>query len=449
MSTRKLLLVQPRFGNEKLDRNKGTLPPLGLAYVAAYTPEPWQVEILDEHVERRPLEQADLVGISTTTLTINRAYEIADQYRAQGTPVVFGGIHASVLPDEALQHADAVVIGDAEPVWQSLLDDFDAGSLQQVYRSHPFDLRGLRAPRTELFSSKYMLFPVSASRGCPFNCEFCAINRFYEGKYRTRPADEVIEDILRVPQGNIFFTDGNIYGYNKPARENFMEICRLIIRERERDRLRFKHWMAYSSVNGLDDREALRLAARSGCRALAVGFESINEESLKEMGKAVNLKYGVERYKELVRNAHREGILVIAEIILGFDNDTEETVALTQDFVRESEIDILRLQLLQPLPGTRLYDKLAAEGRLLISDFPREWEKFRDSFVMGVHYELTHFEARRLQSLVKQIGTDFYSLPRVCRRMARILWLTRDPSLVALALVNSVNSRKTYVNFEL
>ena len=446
----KLVLIQPRFGNERLDRNKGTLPPLGLAYVAASTPGHWDVRIFDEHVEDLSVEPAaDLVGISTTTLTVNRGYEIARKYGSMGKTVVFGGVHASMLPDEALRYGDCVVIGDAEPVWPGLIRDFEAGKLKKTYRSHPFDLKGLCPPRTDLFKRKYMFYPVSASRGCPFNCEFCAINRFYEGKYRVRPAGEVMEDIKKVSGRHIFFTDGNIYGYNKSARENFLEICRLMIQEYRRGGMSRKNWMAYSSLNGLKDEEALNRAAESGCRALFVGFESINEDTLKEMGKVINLKYGVDSYKPLIRNAHRSGILVIGEIIVGFDGDTRESLETTRKFIDRSGMDLLRLQILQPLPGTRLYDKLEKESRLTISDFPADWNRFTENFVMGVHYRLKNMSSGELQSAVKQTGSSFYSPVRVFRRLLGALRVTKDPSIPLLMLVNSYNSRKTYVNFQL
>ncbi len=444
---RRLLLVQPRFGNERLDRNKGTLPPLGLAYVAACTPDGWDVEIVDEQMEELSFKPADLVGITSTTLTINRGYEIARRYRSMGSQVVFGGVHASLLPEEVLRFGDSVVIGDAEPVWAEVIRDAEAGKLKKTYKSHPFDLKGLCRPRTGLFRNKYMFYPVSASRGCPFNCEFCAINRFYEGRYRIRPAREVLEDLKEVPGKIVFFTDGNIYGYNETARENFMEICRLIIEERKNGTLRFKNWMAYSSVNGLKDEEALRLAAESGCRALFVGFESINEDALKEMGKVVNLRYGADSYPELIENAHRQGILVIGEIIMGFDSDTPEVLEATRRFIDRSGMDLLRLQILQPIPGTRLYERMEEEGRLLLSDFPEDWNRFTENFVMGVHYRLKNLKSEQLQAIVKDIGTSFYSPLNVCRRMLRVLSLTRDPSLAAVTVLNSYNSRKTYANF--
>ena len=444
---RRLLLVQPRFENEALDRNKGTIPPLGLAYIAAYTPEHWEVEILDEQVEPTRLPEVDLVGISTTTLTVHRAYELADHYRRRGVPVVLGGVHASMLPEEALERADSVVVGDAEPVWEELVADFEAGRLKARYDAPIADLCGLRLPRTDLFRARYSFAPVSASRGCPFRCEFCAINKFYRQTYRRRPAEEVVSELARRGPVRVFFTDGNLYGYTPRDREFFIELCRGIIRERARGAVDLRHWMCYASVNALDDEEALALAAAAGCRALFVGFESIDPAALKEMGKVVNLRYGPESYSRLIGRAHRHRLVVVGEIVVGSDCDTPESLERTAEFIMTSGIDILRLQILQPLPGTDLFARLQREGRLRIADFPGDWRRLAADFVMGVHYATRGVAPHALQDWVARTGKRFYSNRALVLRLLKIAARTRGLLIPALVLANSLKSRRTYFNF--
>lgn len=445
----RLLLVQPGFDNPLLDRNRGTLPPLGLAYVAAYTPPDWDVVAIDEQVDSGPLPPADLVGLTTTTLTVHRAYEIAARYRARGTPVVLGGVHASMCPDEALQAADAVVIGDAEPVWPEVLDDARAGRLRSRYHAPPADLAGLRRPRLDLFRGRYTFAPVSASRGCPFRCEFCAINRFYDGTCRRRPTAEVVAELRDVARPNVFFTDGNLYGYSPRDREDFLALCRALTAARRTGRMNAARWMCYASLNALDDDEGLALAHEAGCRALFVGFESIEPESLREMRKTVNLRYGPEAYGALIRRAQRHGLLVVGELVVGSDHDTPETLARTAAFIRESGLDLLRLQILQPLPGTDLFERLRDDGRLLLHDFPADWRKLAADFVMGVHYTPRQIERTALQRWTAETGRAFYAPATLALRVARIAARTRAPLLAALVLANSLKSRKTYVNYEI
>ena len=442
-----LTLIQPLFENADLDRNQRTLYPLGLGYLAAYAPDHWEVRLLDEQLGTVDVDATtDLVGISTTTMTIRRAYELADAYRAQGVPVVLGGIHASVCPDEALEHCDAVCIGDGEAVIGQILEDAEKGSLQTHYQAARQPLAGLRPPRRDIFPSGYSFLPVSTSRGCPFDCAFCAIHSFYGGHYRQRPVSEVLEELCSLPSGHrvVFFSDGNLYGYSKQDRARFMELCRGIAELREAGKLPFSRWTAYGSVNALDDTEALELAARAGCLALFVGFESINPASLEEMGKRLNLRFGVDSYQRLVRNAQERGILVVGEIVVGADADTAEVLADTASFLERIDFDLLRLQILQPLPGTRLFDRLQAEGRLHLQDFPADWQKLCEGFTMGVHFDTVGVPAFELQRWVKETGLAFYHPLRIAKRVARVLRSTRSPALAGLIAVMNAKSRRTH-----
>jgi radical SAM superfamily enzyme YgiQ (UPF0313 family) len=442
-----LTLIQPLFDNAELDRNQRTLYPLGLGYLAAYVPERWTLELVDEQIEAVDLDaETDLVGISTTTLTINRAYELADAFRARGVPVVLGGIHASVLPDEALEHCDAVCIGDGETLIAQICEDAARGTLRPRYQAEPGTLAGLRTPRRDIFSQGYSFLPVSTSRGCPFDCAFCAIHTFYGGRYRHRPVGEVLDELRSLPRGHrvVFFTDGNLYGYSARDRERFMELCRGIAALREAGELPFQRWTAYGSVNTLDDPEALDLAASAGCLALFGGFESINPASLEEMGKRLNLRFGVESYRRLVRNAQERGLLVVGEMIVGADADEPEVLADTAAFLRAIDFDLLRLQIMQPLPGTRLFERLQEQGRLHLRDFPADWRRLCEGFTMGVHFDTVGCSGAELQRWVKATGLEFYRPSRIARRAARVLRLTRSPALAATTVVMNLKSRRTY-----
>jgi radical SAM superfamily enzyme YgiQ (UPF0313 family) len=447
-----LTLVQPLFENPELDRNRRTLYPLGLGYLAAYAPDEWTVRLVDEQLEEVDTDApTDLVGISTTTMTINRAYEIADAFRRRGVPVVLGGIHASVCPEEALEHADAVCIGDGEPVIARILGDAVQGRLQPRYQAEPGPLAGLKPPDRSVFPTGYGFLPVSTSRGCPFDCAFCAIHSFYGGRYRQRPVPEVLEELRSLPPGHrvVFFSDGNLYGYSQADRERFLELCRGIAALRESGELPFSRWTAYGSVNALDDPEALDLAARAGCLALFVGFESINPASLEEMGKRLNLRFGVDSYERLVRNAQERGILVVGEIVVGADADDAQVLADTGRFLERIDFDLLRLQILQPLPGTRLFERLREEGRLHLQDFPEDWRALCRGFTMGVHFDTRGTSALELQRWVKRTGLDFYRPGRIARRAARVLRLTRSPALAATVVAMNLKSRRTYAGARL
>ncbi len=227
---KKLLLVNPvnpeflKFGL----RSEGRIPPLALGIIAALTPNDWDVKIVDENFGSLDHFEADLVGITAFTCTVARAYEIADIYRKKGVITVMGGIHASMLPEEALQYVDVVVIGEAENVWKKIITDFEAGTLQKIYKGEFEELRNMPIPRWDLFHPEY-LGAIQTTRGCPMNCAFCSVTAFNGNRYRYRPIEEVLDELERIPKKFVYFLDDNIVGHCKESEERAINLFKGII----------------------------------------------------------------------------------------------------------------------------------------------------------------------------------------------------------------------------
>ena len=428
----KLVLVNPmRQGPLNLRANIRTnLPPLNLAYVAAYTPERWEIEIIDENVDEFRLAPADLVGVTAFTMNAPRAYEIAAQYRQQGVPVVLGGIHASMVPDEALEYCDSVVVGEAEPVWESVCRDFESGQLARRYLGGHADLRGLRHPRRDLLSDKYWRGTIQTARGCPFDCEFCSVTAFNGRRYRQRPVNEVLDELATIHNKSLMFIDDNISGYGKASRERAMALFQGMVERRLR-----RPWSAQASINISEDDDCLRLAKRSGCMSILVGFESLNEETLLHMGKRHQRKDVADGYARAIDAIHRARIGIFGTIILGHDSDDFAVAVRTCDFMLNSGIDVGVCALLTPLPGTRLYARLAAERRIVKNNYPADWALY--DLISEVVFQPKLLTMKELKEC------QVYIYDRLLRgsqiRRATLRTLVRTRSLLATLVANRLN----------
>ena len=291
-----------------------TMEPLGLAYVAALTPGHWDVRIADEVVEPIPWDyRPDLVGITSLTPTAPRAYEIAAAFRAQGVSVVMGGMHATLCPDEAGRYADAVVCGEAEHIWPSVVSDHECGGMRHLYVGPKADLSGLPIPRRQLYRHRYRVTLVSASRGCRSRCEFCAIWKHEGGRFRARPIAEVLEELPQLPRTSItLFTDDNIMCDRDHALALFRAMAERGLQRRH---------AVQASLDVAEDDELLRTLKASGCFTVLIGFESVSEETLRRMRKAVNVRVGVDQYRDRIARVHRHGLMVAGTFILGCDGD--------------------------------------------------------------------------------------------------------------------------------
>jgi radical SAM superfamily enzyme YgiQ (UPF0313 family) len=396
----KIELITPAT-RENFQRGTRTLvPPLGLAMVAALTPPDVEVSLTDENVAVIDFEkEIDLVGITALTITAHRAYEIADTFRERGVKVILGGSHASALPEEASSHADAVVIGEAEGIWQKVVEDFKANKLQNIYKQleRP-SLVNLPIPRRELFTKGAydVTNTISTTRGCPFACAFCSISSFFGHTYRCRPVEEILKEINTLDYSKpIVFVDDNLVGNPKFAKELF----RALIPYKTR-------WAAQASITVGKDPELLKLAAKSGCLDLLIGFETLSQSNLAAMGKRVNV---VEEYETIIKIIHSHGIAIHGFFILGLDEDEEDVFERTLHFAQKMQLESAGFAWPVPYPGTALCDFLDQAGRVVTKD----WSQ----------YELKPvFEPKLMSKEILKKGCDwvsceFFSLPSILRRI--------------------------------
>lgn len=400
----KVLLIAPDYGLTGLQRPahgyRPLFPPLSLLQVAAATPPEIEVRLIDENVE--PLDfdwPSDLVGITCLSASAPRAYEIAAMYRARGKPVVLGGIHPTALPEEAIQHADAVVVGEAEGSWPRLLEDSRQGRMEPIYRSSTFpDLTDLPAPRRELMRPNTYLVSdtIQSSRGCVFDCGFCSVTTFFGRTLRTRPVERVVQEASGLRSKLLVFVDDNIMGKPAYSRRLFEGL-----------RGSGKRWFGQASLTMLQDINLLKLAARAGCRAMFIGLESLSDVALRKMGKGFNLLH---RYQEGIKRIHDCGIAVVGAFMFGFDSDDSGVFERTVDFTERARVDLPQFSVLTPLPGTRVWREMEEQGRIL----DRDWSHYDGGHVV---FQPSLMTPEELEQGFKGALARAYSMRSIFRRV--------------------------------
>jgi radical SAM superfamily enzyme YgiQ (UPF0313 family) len=372
--------------------------------IAAATPPGWDIELVNEEQDEQINFDGgyDLVGLSSMTSQAPRAYEIADEFRRRGVKVVHGGSHPTVCREEALEHGDAVVAGEGERSWPRLVADFTAGTpLRRVYEHEPKpDEPWYVQPRRSLLESKgiYPVATLLATRGCPFSCGYCSVSLVFGRGYRHRPIDEVLAEVCALRDAghrHILFLDDNILGSPGWAREFFTRLAPLGV-----------HWGGQAHLGSARDPDLIRLAARSGLFTLFVGIESVNRAALAGVRKGFN---DIAHYREWVEVLHDNGIMIIAGIIFGFDEDDPSIFARTLEVIDRLDIAVGNFSPLIPLPGTDIYRRLSAEGRI----FDRNW----------AHYDGSHIVFQPAQMTTEQLdegsdwaGHTYFSPRRILRR---------------------------------
>ena len=409
-----ILLVFPRIEHgASTYYNKGTwssiifgYPIITLPHIAAITPKKHNVKIINENYEDINFDyNADLIGITTYTMTAPRVYEIADEFRSRGKKVVLGGYHATALPDESKKHADSVILGMAEANWPELLDDFEKGEMKPIYpRNTNFDMAKIPPLRRDLIKHNPLMGAVQSTRGCSNKCEFCAITSFCHHGVKQRPIKNVIEEIKQMPNKIFVFHDPHLTINRKYAQEIFKEIIRNKIR---------KSWVANGTVNvlGKVDEKFLSLAYKSGCVEWFVGFESVNQEALNGIKKTHNK---VEDFKNMIKRIHDYGMSVQGGIIFGFDEDTPDVFDTTLEKMYELDIDVVEVNILTPYPGTPLFDRMEKDGRILT----RDWSKYNQ---IDVVFKPKNMTVEELRNGARKVAKEFYSLKNILIRNIKIV----------------------------
>jgi radical SAM superfamily enzyme YgiQ (UPF0313 family) len=400
----KLTIVHPCVGRrvgEKYIRS-WQMEPLAPAVLAGLTGPGVEITFHDDRMEGIPYDEpTDLVAISVETYTARRSYQIASEYRKRGVPVVMGGFHATLVPEEVSDYAESILIGEAETLWPKLIEDFRNGRLRRVYRraGRP-SLDGLKLDRSIFSGKRYLpIGLVEAGRGCQFRCEFCAIQSYFKSTQTRRPAQEIVEEVSRLNKKLVFFVDDNITSNIEEAKEFFRALIPLNIR-----------WVSQASINAAHDEEFLRLIKASGCQGLLIGFESLNPQNLKRMHKGFNQMKG--GYEVALANLRRHGIRLYVTFILGYDDDSVDTFEETLEFAMKHRFYMVAFNHLTPFPGTPLYRRLEDEGRLT---YDKWWLDPEYRYGM-VPFEPRGMSAEEVRLRCIETRARFYSYPSMFKR---------------------------------
>lgn len=420
--------------------------PLGLMVLAGLTPPEWDITILDENLgvsDYTAMPRPDLVGITAFTSQANRAYEVAAYFRGLGVPVVMGGIHATMCVDEAGAHADAVVTGEAEGVWARVLDDARQGRLERRYDGALADISAVRPARHDLTGAGYAFGAIQTTRGCPLNCSFCSVTAFNGARYRQRPIGDVVREFQSIRERYVLIVDDNLIGTRSDHIERAKDLFRAMAQAGPP-----KEWVGQATINFADDEELMTLAAAAGCRGVFIGFESPTPEGLQEIGKKFNIPKGRD-FAAAVRRIQRHNIMVVGSFIIGLDVDQPGIGMHIAEVAGRYGVDNLNVLFLTPLPGTRLWDQMKADGRIVLDEFPKDWDYYTLTFPVARY---KHFSVDGVIREMVACNQTFYSMPRILRRVWGSVWRGRAPLISLIGNLSYRNNcrrdRQAYADFQ-
>jgi radical SAM superfamily enzyme YgiQ (UPF0313 family) len=434
----RLTIIHPCIGRipGKAYIKSWEMEPLPPAYIAALTPDDVEVAFWDDRVEDIPYDDAtDLVAISIETYTAKRAYQIATEYRRRGVPVVMGGFHATLVTQEVLKYADAVVVGEAEQSFPRLLADFRAGRMQRLYRSKGRPSLSLIRPDRRIFEGKrYLnLGLVEASRGCNFKCEFCAVTAYFKATQSRRPIELLIAEIaaMKASKDLFFFVDDNIVSNKAFAKAFYRALIPLNIR-----------WVSQATITMTYDDELMALMKASGCQGVLIGFESLNADNLRDMNKSFNAARG--GFAPALAQLHKYGMRLYATFVFGYEHDSIDAFDRSVDFCIEHDIFMAAFNHLTPFPGTPLYTKLEQQGRLLYDQW---W--LDDRYRYGHVPFRTHIPPEVISERCIEARKRFYSISSTWKRMfcptnAGSLFMLKTYWFINLLLRKEASQRENY-----
>ncbi len=404
------------------------MEPLAIAVLAALTPPDIQRAFYDDRLEAIPYDEpTGLVAINVESYSARRAYQIAKKFRDRGVKVVMGGFHATLLPGEVMQYADAVVVGAGEPVWRTLLEDFQKGEMKRKYEGNGENSFSPVLPDRSIYKDKKYtrVTLIEAGRGCPHHCEFCSICQFFKRKYIPRPVEDVVRELKSLDARHVFFIDDNLV----VSRDHTIKLLKALIPLK-------LVWVGQVSLSIAKDPEILTLLRRSGCNGVLIGFESLNKENLRAMGKNINAV--VEDYRESLKILREHRFAIYATFLFGYDNDTEASFEETLRFSLEQNFFFTAFNHVVPFPGTPLYQRLEKEGRLL---YDKWWlsEKYRFG---EVAFKPKTMLPRQLAGYCLEYRNKFYSFSSILKRGLDFRANCKSLFMVGVYFIQNVISRK-------
>jgi len=411
--------------------------PIGLGFLAAATPKHWDVEIVDENYEDFEDSDADIVGVSAYSTSINRAIEISQKLCAKGQTVILGGKHATLFPEESQKYFTSVVAGEAETIWGQVINDFENNRLKTLYEGSQFPLKDVPVPRRDIFDKyDYRIATVQFARGCAYNCDFCGVPVLYNHKYRQRETDDVIQELKEIKQKYVFLVDDNIVCNNPEHRKKILELFDKIVENKIN-----KYFMCAATINIVDDDELLERAKCAGVKVLYVGIESEKTNVLHSVNKSSNYKQVTDYYKKALKKIHKYKISVMAGFICGFDEDTKEDVEARVKYIRKSAVDFFTFTFITPLPRTKLYEFYEKEDRLLYKNFPKDW----------IYYNSCNVPIKTLREDYKVMSEVYYhsalNLVQVKTLLRKLFWTILRTRSFRTANVLLVYETKMHVYF--
>jgi len=422
----RLTIVHPAVGKipGKKYLRAWQMQPLPVAQLAALMPNDIELSFWDDRMEEILYDNpTDVVAISVETCTAKRAYQIASEFRRRNVPVIMGGFHATLCTDEVAEYADCVVTGEAETIWNEVITDFKNGNLRSRYNGDACNLDTNIIPDRSVYKGKnyVKITLLEAGRGCRFNCEFCSIHEFFKGKHNFRPVEAIVNEIKRLKgkSGLLFFVDDNIVSNTVQAKVLFKALVPLKIK-----------WVGQADILIAKDPDLLDLMVKSGCQGVLIGFESLSPENLKKMNKG--MMSSVQEMEKSIHLIHKKGLRIYATFLFGYDNDTKEDFNTVLNFCIRNKIFMVGFNHLTPFPGTKLYDRLKNENRLL---FQKWW--LSDEYTYGQIPFKSTLNPEFIENECRRIRRKFYGLPSILYRMTN---LTNINSLVMFPFYVSINA---------